>query len=102
MALTLENISEVESLHRTDFYRLMTGQDPEFSFGSTKLPPWKPQVRPDNMDQVMTAVEKFEKRHGGVGYYGGHCERIREAYTTRNYDAFQQEIAELLVSINWD
>ena len=102
MVVTLENIDEVEDLHRTDFYKLITGQECEFRFGSTEIPPWKQNVRPDNMEQVMKAVQKFERRHGADGYYGEHIDRIKEAYNKKNYDKFSQEIGELLVSINWD
>ena len=100
--ITLDTIDAVKSLHRTDFYKIITGQDCEFCFGSTEVPPWRQNVRPDNMDQIMKVVEKFEKRHGSVGYYQGHVDRIREAYSKKDYDTFQQEIGELLVSIDWD
>ena len=99
---TLEDIDGVESLHRTEFYKVITNADCEFNFGSTQVDPWRQNVRPDNMDQVMKAVEKFEKRHGGVGYYQGHVDRIREAYLAKDHETFQQEIGELLVSISWD
>ncbi|MBI2124648.1 hypothetical protein HYT92_02540 [Candidatus Pacearchaeota archaeon] len=100
--ISLEGIGKLESLHRTEFYELITGQKCEFRFGSTEIPSWKQNVRPDNMNQVMDAVQKFEKRHGNEGYYRGHVDRIREAFNAKNYDSFQQEIGELLVSIEWD
>ena len=96
MVVTLENIDEVEDLHRTDFYKLITGQECEFRFGSTEIPPWKQNVRPDNMAQVMKAVQKFEKWQRENGCYTGHFDRIKKTYENKNYYSFQQEIGELL------
>jgi len=98
--LTLEGIEEVESLHKTDFYKIITGQECPFNFGSTRVHPWTQNVRQDNMNQIMRAVEKLENCHGRA--YSRHTDTLRQAYEDEDYDTFQQEIGELLVSICWD
>jgi len=100
--LTLENIDKVKELGKTDFYKVITDKQCKFRFGSTKIDAWKQNVRLDNMPQVMKAVEKFEKGYGKIGYYKGHIEKIKRAYESKNYEDFQQEVGELLVSINWE
>jgi len=50
----------------------------------------------------MHAVSIFEKSYGGIGYYKGHIRRLKEFYAAKNHPAFQQEMGELLVSIDWD
>jgi hypothetical protein len=100
--VSLESIGNVDSLHKTDFYRLVAGQKCMFRFGSTEIPLLEQNVRPNNMGEIMTAVQKFEKRHGREGYYSGHIEKIREAFRADDYATFRHEIGELLVSIEWD
>jgi len=102
--ITLDTLDGVNSLHKDEFYFLMTGVECPYTFGSTqvKVNSKKKIIREDNMDIVMKAVEKFEKRYESVGYYTGPVERIREAYKQNNFEDFHQEILELLVNINFD
>lgn len=102
--ITLDTLDCVESLHKSDFYQLITGMEPPYTFGSTQVEfdSKKNVLREENMGKIMTAVEKLEKRYEGVGYYTGPVERIRDAYTQKDFRMFYQEILELLVNINFD
>ena len=100
--VTLDTIDEVRSLHRTDFFRLLTGEEFNADFGSTEVPPLDKTVRRDNMDVIMKVVDKFGNRHGQDGYYDHHMQTIREAYIAHDYESFRHEIAELLVIIDCD
>lgn len=102
--ITLDTLDVVESLHKSEFYFLMTGKEVSYAINSTEVPvdPKKHIIREDNMDIVMKAVNKFEKRYSDVGYYTGPVERIREFYKQNNFEEFHQEILELLVNIRSD
>ncbi len=96
--IALDTLDQVKSLHRTDFYRVITGEDPDFGVGTTGVHDFRERVN-ENKDEVMKAVELFEKRHGNVGYYKTHIEEARKAYTENDCVAFQEAIGNILVDI---
>jgi len=97
--VTLDTLDQVESLHRTDFYRVITGgEDPDFGIGVTEVHPFKERVI-KNKEKIMKAIKLFEKRHGNIGYYKTHIKEAKEAYKENNYKAFQESVGNILVDI---
>jgi len=96
--LTLDDLDGIESLHRIDFYRLLTGEEPPFGVGTTIVHPYRDKINLDNLDKVMHAVELYEKRHGG-GYGQGSIDELREAYKKRDLEAFRDGIGEIFLDI---
>ena len=97
--LTLDNLEDIESLHRTDFYKLITGvEEIPFGVATTAIDPFRNRVTYENMNQFMQAINLFEKRHGGE-YYQGDIEKAKLAYKRKDLDAFQDALGEILVDI---
>jgi hypothetical protein len=91
-------LASKKSLHRTDFYKILTGQEKvPFGVATTRIDPWSHEAKVEDMDAIYSLVQLCEKRHGK--HYSRDFQNIREVYKQEDFEEFIKSVNELLVSI---
>ena len=91
-------VDSEESIHRTDFYKILTDQRTvPFGIVTTRIDSWSEEATVQDMDLLYGFVQLCEKRHGN--HYSGDFERISAAYEKADFEGFIRSINDLLVSI---
>lgn len=76
--ITLDNFEGDRALRKEEFYKLITGHEPDYlnllttgrsSFDFAHA--FEHNVREDNLDKVMRAVNAFDRIYEKIPYYGG-------------------------------
>jgi hypothetical protein len=102
--ITLDKLGGVESLHRTDFYKIITGaEEVPFGVGTVELHPFRERITDQNMSQVYQIILLLEKRHGAIegspSYYQGNIDDAKRAYLRKDLAEFKDAISNILLDI---
>lgn len=92
---SLDEVESVESLHKTELYRVLTGQEMRFN----TIHDHRVIVTPESMDQVYQAVDKFAERYYINFFFKETIDMIEAAYGRREFETFSENVSILLKMI---